>query len=365
MKQLTRVAILILYLYSSAILAFQDTTQLLEPTGPYKVGTVLYEWADPKRDIVLENGLSEKRTIMAQFWYPAKSDTVYFPASYTVASDLFTDVRPHSYLRAGFHPAVQDSRIVIISPGRGTRLYFYTTLAEELASHGFTVVSVGMPEIGNVRYKDGYAIRPSREYRPPPGMMGGPYEKVDQFFETPTAIGVQDLWLSLSHISELNQSDPNHRFTGKLNLENIGLLGHSLGGRIAGQFAADNEDVRAYASMEGIPPRDVRYNGKIKIPQLMLCSSGTWPYAKENYFTLIENRNAPVYMVQLQGFGHNSITDGPLIRPENYQQEIDAAKGLIILREIIKGYFDGRLKDGRETGKILSGFEQINYTIYD
>ena len=156
-----------------------------------------------------------------------------------------------------------------------------------------------MPQIGYIIYLDGLIIKSSPKFKPLGGMMGGPYEIVDKFFEEPTELGFKDLEFAHQKIVELNKSEPNQRFTNKIDLQAIGIFGHSLGGRIAGRFAVENRNVKAYISMEGIPPRDIRYEGKIDIPIAMLCSSGTWPYAKENYFSLIDNRNSPVFMIEL------------------------------------------------------------------
>jgi dienelactone hydrolase len=71
-------------------------------------------------------------------------------------------------------------------------------------------------------------------------------------------------------------------FCGRLDIENIGIFGHSLGGRIAGQAIADNKKIKAYISMEGIAPRAVRQNG-IKQTMAYLMSEDIVKYAMVNY----------------------------------------------------------------------------------
>jgi hypothetical protein len=58
----------------------------------------------------------------------------------------------------------------------------YTIIAEELASNGFVVVSIDFPHIGFVKYSNGVTLAPAAEFKMPPGMLAGPYEKVDEFF---------------------------------------------------------------------------------------------------------------------------------------------------------------------------------------
>ena len=46
-------------------------------------------------------------------------------------------------------------------------------------------------------------------------------------------VWAQDNSFVLDQVEELNTSDPSGFFTGKLDLENIGIFGHSFGGASA------------------------------------------------------------------------------------------------------------------------------------
>ena len=341
-----------------------DTIQLIEPTGKYTVGTSVYEWIDESREMKIRSDFSQKRAIVTQFWYPAKPDSTLTKAPYSSLSKDYQKTLTNSYLRAAIAEEIDKAPLIIIVPGRGTERFLYTTIAEELASQGFVVASVDMPEIGYVLYQDGMLIKPSSKFKPPGGMMGGPYELVDKFFEEPTELGFKDLEFAYKKITELNTSDPNNIFTQKINLQSIGIFGHSLGGRIAGKFAVENTNVKAYISMEGIPPREIRYEGQINIPIAMLCSSGTWPYAKENYLSLINNRNSTVFMIELLDFGHNSITDNPFIYPSSFNYKIDPQLGLKISREIILNYFESLFEKKKSFYSTLENNNQIKFNQY-
>ena len=139
----------------------------------------------------------------------------------------------------------------------------------------------------------------------------------------------------IERITKLNA----YAFDNILDLDKIGVFGHSLGGRIAGEFTARNHKVRALSTMEGIPPRDVRYKGKVDVPSLLLCSSGTLKYAVDNYNSFIDNRKSIVYMTDLVDFGHNSVTDNPYIYPKNFRYEIDPQKALEISRTLLTDFF--------------------------
>ena len=250
MKPLTNCINLIFLIALSAIGQVQelekDTIYLMKPTGSYNVDTMIYEWTDQSRNLDLSNHSGDKRTIIAQIWYPSEIDSKSFKAPLSALSKDYQHVQTNSYLRSGFNETIEIANVILISPGRGTERFLYTSISEELASHGYVVVAVDMPEIGYTIYNDGWIVKPSQKYKPPKGMMGGPYEKVDAFYEVPTQIGFQDLKFTMSRLKELNANDPNNRFTAKLNLKEIGIFGHSLGGRIAGKFAKEETAITRY-----------------------------------------------------------------------------------------------------------------------
>ena len=353
-------------LLSLALQAYpqSDSTQILMPTGANQVGKMIYEWTNPVSKVLSPDQQSDPRTLVVHMWYPAslKSDDVL--ATYAAPSKNYHQVSANSYYGAEFHHETSNSNLILLVPGRGTAAFLYTTIAEELASRGFVVAAVDMPGIGFTTYQNGAIIKPSGEYQPPPGMMSGPYEKVDQFFERPTKLGNNHLNFVVERISGLNDGDPTGVFTGKLNLQSIGIIGHSLGGRIAGKFTSENKSVKAYLAMEGIPPREVRYQGKIDIPSTMLCSSGTWPYAKENYHSFIDNRRQQVYMVELVDFGHNSIADHPYISPNSFKYKIDPQVGLMAIRTIAWEFFSAELKGEGNFEDALEEVDDIKITVY-
>lgn len=346
------------YLLTLAILfplnvnAQSDSTKLPKPTGSLVVGTVTYEWTDVTRKINYSSYPSDNRKIITQFWYPALADSNAKKAPYNALSKDYKHVQTNSTLSPAFAHTVSKAPLIIFCPGRGVERFGYTALAEELASHGYVVASIDMPEIGYVYYQDGFTLTPSNKYRAPRGLMAGPYEKVDEFYEEANQNGTQDVQFVLQHIMTLSKKDPSGRFTNKIEMANIGLFGHSLGGRIAGNVAVKYKGVKALVTMEGIPPRDVRYNGLLRIPCAMWVSSSTLPFAKDNYQVLIDNRKAQVDLVELKTFGHNSVTDFPLVTPSQFKYEVDASLALRISRELMVDFFNSTLRHSKSVNSL-------------
>jgi hypothetical protein len=84
----------------------------------------------------------------------------------------------------------------------------------------------------------------------------------------------------------------------------------------------------------------------------MMCSSGTLPYAKDNYQMLIDGRKEEVFMIELVDFGHNSVTDFPFVTPSQFNYAIDARLGLETSVQIVRAFFDAYL--GAEDGSLES-----------
>jgi dienelactone hydrolase len=144
----------------------------------------------------------------------------------------------------------------------------------------------------------------------------------------------------------------------------VGIFGHSLGGRIAGALAANNQNIKAYISMEGIAPRRARLEGLLGMPVAMMCSSGMLPYAKDNYQTLIDGRKETVFMIELQKFGHNSVTDFPYVAPSQFNYKIEPKAGLMTSAGIVQAFFDAYLKQGQAFREATTDLENVVVTEY-
>ncbi|MEQ8560089.1 MAG: hypothetical protein RID18_01170, partial [Cytophagales bacterium] len=342
----------------------EETIMLPKPGGAYAIGTMTYFWSDESRTMTYSSHQGDKRCIAVQLWYPAEKDTLAQKALYAGNNSQYKMVNTHSKLYAPFNKSIATAPLILIIPGRGMERFAYTSIIEELASQGFVVAAIDMPELGYMVLPDGKEIKTSARFAPPDGLMAGPYEKVDEFYEEAVKLGMQDLEFAIEKIVALNAYDPSGRFTSKINMEKIGLFGHSLGGRIAGELAAGNNKVKAFAAMEGIPPRHVRFEGKISIPSLMLCSSGTWYYAEKNYRDFIDNRKATVHMIELVDFGHNSLTDGPILFPRSYKYAIDPFRALEISRKLLVDFFNQELNQKGRFGKDLGSILKVRYNKY-
>lgn len=127
--------------------------------------------------------------------------------------------------------------VVIFSAGYGMVVETYSTLLEELASHGIVVIAVDHPYIsGATAMANGKVVQPLAG--PAPG------QSLPGFLDDAVATMVADQRFVLDWL----QGPGTGVLNGHLNLARIGLVGHSIGGAAAVQTA--RSDARAKAGLD-------------------------------------------------------------------------------------------------------------------
>lgn len=133
---------------------------LPKPSGQYAVGVRSLEMDDSSRLGVFAAKPDEPRRLLVRIWYPAQSvsgdPAPYFNAAETKSTaralgalvgfpEFFTylrHVKTNSYINAPLLEGAKDLPVVFYSHGYTSYLNQNTALMEELASHGYVVVSV-------------------------------------------------------------------------------------------------------------------------------------------------------------------------------------------------------------------------------
>ncbi len=336
---------------------------LPDPTGPRSVGTTVWHWIDSARPDEVTPDPGDVREIMAQAWYPAQVAPETTPAPYAPLYPGLDHVQTRSHPAAPVAPSDQPMPVLVIAPGRGVARHFYTSVAEDLASHGYFVIAVDSPHSGRVVYPDGRSLAPASRYRIPFEVLTGPYEKVDEFFAEAAQAGAADLAFALQRLGDINREDPARRFTGRIDLSRLGAFGHSLGGRISGAAVGADPRFAAYASMEGVPPPAIRRGG-MDAAVLMLVSSALPEMALPNIREIIPKRRHDVLIATLQGFGHNSVTDLPLLDPSEYAYQVEPLSAIRITRRLLRGFFDHYVRRSPGSLDPLADMERVGLEVF-
>lgn len=244
-------------------------TTLPTPTGAFAVGRTTYVWSDATYTDPLAPQPGTKRELLAWIWYPAApprpSQTVddYLPASWRIALKRqlgvpFTQfltrdlsrVRTHSIRDAEVSPQQRSYPVVFTRAGLAALTTDYTTLAEDLASHGYVVVGFDAPYRSFVVvFPDGRVI--ARAPQNNADLLGG--QEQEHLANKLVQAWSADMSFALDQLERLNGSDPSGRFLGRLDMQRVGVFGHSLGGATALQFCHDDSRCKAGIDVDGAP----------------------------------------------------------------------------------------------------------------
>ena len=261
-------------LLGSLWLEHRTEITLPTPTGAFAVGRALYDWTDNRTLDALAPGPATKRELLVWIWYPAtagqsdaKTDD-YVPASvratarpasgpliFRLLSRVFelltrdlSKVHGHCLRSIDVSLEQRSYPVVIMRAGGSLEVWHYSTLAEDLASHGYVVVGLDAPyRTGLVVFPDGRVIGRTPENNPE--LFGG--EELTRLANKLLAAWTGDMAFVLDRLEQLNTSDPSGKFTGRLDMTRVGVFGHSFGGAQAAQFCSRDSRCKAGIDVDG------------------------------------------------------------------------------------------------------------------
>jgi predicted dienelactone hydrolase len=355
-------------------------TVLPEPTGPFTVGRSTLAWVDESADDPVAPKPGTKREVLVWMWYPAaaaksapKDD--YTPAYMTAAwtrvhgsqniiqkinygwlTRDMSKVRAYSVRDPDVSPAQPSYPVVLFRGGASAGVSGYTSLAEDLASHGYIVVGIDAPyRTGSVVFPDG-RVMDRTDANNPELLIGRDMDRVRKIF----AAWISDMRFVVDRLEWLNASDLAGRFTGRLDLTHIAAFGHSWGGSQAMQFCHDDSRCTAAIDIDGLPFGDVTQTG-IPRPYLFLGSElGDFSTDAENrqiradLKTLLEHSPADTRAsYSIDGAFHFTFSDdGALFKSAALRGllrltgklGIDGRRQLAVTSYAVRSFFDTHLK---------------------
>ncbi len=248
----------------------------------------------------------------------------------------------HAYADAPIsHGEKKNFSVLLFEPGFGMIPFFYTTLIEDLASHGYVVAGI-IPT-----YYTHYNVFSNGRV-------------VDTFKSTGTNASLPfwtgDMIFTLNQLEKLN-TDTKSQFHERLDFMRVGAFGHSFGGAASAQVAKDDTRVRAALDLDGTLVGDVVESGLLK-PFLMFDH----PHPGEtNYHrdAVVLRDAKPAYRLILAGSEHSFSGDFGLLPfiPTSVKKSklgtIDPARALTITKAYVEAFF-GEYLEGRKS-PLLNG----------
>jgi len=261
---------------------------LPRPTGAFAVGRAIYDWTDDANVDTLAPVAGTKRELLVWIWYPAPAgqssadDYLPAPLRVEVERDLgavlgglltrdLSKVHPHSVGNADVSSQQRTYPVVIMRAGASSEVWNYSTLAEDLASHGYIVVGFDAPyRTSVVVFPDGRAMRRTPENNAELCEGQEPAQQARCVNRVLTA-WIADIGFVLDRLERLNTSDASGKFTGRLDMTRVGVFGHSFGGATALQFCHDDPRCKAGMDVDGQPFGSVIQAG-LRQPFMFLMS---------------------------------------------------------------------------------------------
>jgi predicted dienelactone hydrolase len=335
------------------------------PTGPYAVGTLTFDWVDPARPEVYSPVPGARRRIMVQAWYPAEARPAGRPAPYferpEIAGRALSRRAPafiFRYFGLGRTHAYPDAPIAARTPAAFPLLVFshgwsgYRSQnnfqVEELASHGYVVLSAdhtygAMATI----FSDGTVI-----YKKPEALPANVSdEEYDRAARLLGQSWVGDIRFVLDQAARIQAGEIPAPFSGRLDLDQVGVLGHSIGGGAAVEACWLDPRCKAGLAMDAwlIPyDRQIPYQG-LRQPFLYMQSEN-WTIARNAPLAaaLFENMRACAYRLTIAGARHPDFSELPLLTPllslVGFRGRINPRLQMKIVNDYTLAFFDHFLK---------------------
>lgn len=209
--------------------------RLPTPTGRYAVGTRILNLTDNGRHEDNSFDPSARRELVVQLWYPASPSSSrlapYQRWSEATLDSFYTPlVRTNSHLDAPFAPGGPFPVLLFGHRWNGTRTQ-NTALAEDLASHGYVVVSIDHPyNSARVELSDGRVIHGTLRLEGADGKASA-QQQIATWNRELKVWAADDLFV-LDQLTA-RDNDPRNPLHGALDTAHVGAFGHSFGGAVA------------------------------------------------------------------------------------------------------------------------------------
>lgn len=236
-----------------------------EPTGPFQVGSIIYEIKDDERKEIFSEDSSAKRKFVVELFYPAQKteESACVPYAQDIMAEWKDGLEKASCKEAEIKElTTQMTYALRAAPVASTKKPYpivlfshafvglrssYTNYYEELASQGYVVTAISHTYFCKfTKFPDGSSI--------PVHMSNmGRYtlEREDDSQEL-QEIWIDDAKATLDFLQKLNETEStNNFFYGAFDMTKCGMAGHSFGGSTAFQMARNDARIKAAINIDG------------------------------------------------------------------------------------------------------------------
>lgn len=361
------------------------------PSGAFGIGRMGYDWTDNSRPDRYSTDRQAHRELMVYFWYPtsqkdAGTRGVYLPDA--KAMDAMPEVQHRMQQEfEGNWPLIVSSAItsqvkdgapvaksprqfpvVLFSHGNGGTAFEYTSLIEDLVSHGYVVVAIEHTYTAiAVAFPNGKII-PFHQDSSPADLS--PEQRLRKMMAEAAAginEGAADIRFVFDKLTELNNVNAQHfPLAGRLDLNSVAAMGHSAGGAFTARACQLDGRFKACVDLDGamVPVAALPdYSDGATMKQPLLFLEAYHPESRmdgahaqhEDYIKKKEEQlqSCPSgsYDVVLKSAGivHGSFSDYPLLAAAgNSTATTIALHNLHLTQMFVRAFLDKHLKHTKE-----------------
>lgn len=360
------------------------------PSGPFPIGRIGYEWIDPSRPDRFSPSPNAHRRLMVYLWYPTAQKNrnlrgVYLPGAAQMDANpgaqramrddhgttwpLIVSGSIYSHATDNAAVARQPAKfpVILLSHGLGGAGFGYTSLIEDLVSHGYLVAAIEHTyTAGAVVFPNGDIVLEHHD-QPSPGLT--PEESFKRMAASVTETiteGAADVRFVLDQLIALDH-DAGSPLSGRLDLHAVAAMGHSAGAEFAARACQLDTRFKACVDLDGgmVPVAalpDYSDGATMKQPLLFLEAVhdgskmfGT-PEQIQAYLKKKEEQFhacCPTggYAVELRspGIMHGSFSDDPLLEAGSASHAGIARHNLELIETFVRAFLDQTLRGQSQT----------------
>ena len=288
-----------------------DASFLPPLNGEYGVGVKTMHLIDESRLEQLTPDPDDTRELMMQVWYPtlrnlSEPEVEYMDEPtfawlmgrspvplFTIPDHAYEFVNPHGREGVGVADSEPLYPVVLFSPGYDGVYQIYTSLIEDMVSHGFIVVSMNHPYVSGITvFPDGRQV----------------YVSSNSTGDVGIRTVVDDAKFVLDVLEEVNSTDP--LLQGCLDLSLVGMYGHSFGGAATSICCSEDDRFDCGLTLDGVFYLDYLSEG-IDKPFLMQIAENRFNDGNvQEMWALLSGES---FKVEVLGATHSGFTDVGLL----------------------------------------------------
>ena len=324
----------ILLAVSTALPILLPVPSVESPSGPYKVGTTTFELTDSSRREIY-SGRDEPRRFQIQVWYPSYPKPGDPHAPWMDRADIFGHaiskflklpgffldhlklVKTPAYVKSPIAKSNEQYPIILFSHGWKGFAAQNTGQAIELASQGYVVVAVQHTYGAIVTVFDDGTIAPNNPDALPSDVSEDMYDTAARKLADQWS---GDLSFALSFMIHQN-NDSGSMFYSTLDVNRVGVYGHSMGGGAAIQFCGVDPRCKALLGMDPFMTPvslEVLNNGASQ-PSFFMFSQGWYgdrDSRNNQLFDAYYSRGTDnLGVIGIEGAKHYDFSDLPMLSP--------------------------------------------------